>query len=172
MELVVRKNMDWLVSDELKNYICEGFILIKRSENFSEKQKIELIDRLLSMGAGVGWRPKAITINALQLFVQNDFKRPAGIERSHIHHRRDTLNDLLKREWKNDEWWDWYKERDYTILSTRQENRNEKDFPKIKTIDIPLEKNLFLGQRVGYVYGSEEKVFLKEIASKLELIIN
>ena len=50
--------MDWIVNKELKAFICHGFKLIKDSSDYSEKQKIELIDRLLSMGAGVGWRPK------------------------------------------------------------------------------------------------------------------
>ena len=164
----MRNEMDWCVSEDLKKFICNGFKLVRNSTDFSEKQKFQLIDRLLSMGAGAGWRPKAISINALKLFIKNDFKKPKGIERAHIHHRRDTLNELLKKKWENDEWWDWYRERDYTILSTREENRKEKDFHKIKIIKIPLEKNLFLGKRVGYVYGDPEKNFLRNISHKLD----
>ena len=120
--------MDWFViSEDLKKFICNGFELIKNSPDLTEKQKFQLIDRLLSMGAGAGWRPKAISINALKLFVKNDFKKPKGLERAHVYHRRHTLSELLKTKWENDEWWDWYKERDYTILSTREENRKEKD---------------------------------------------
>ena len=74
------------------------------------------------------------------------------------------------KKWENDDWWDWYKERDYTILSTREENRKEKDFHKIKKIEIPLEKNLFLGKRVGFVYGDAEKHFLRNISHKLDEI--
>ena len=159
--------MDWIVNKELKAFICHGFKLIKDSSDYSEKQKIELIDRLLSMGAGVGWRPKKISINALKSFVLNDFKRPKGIERAHLIHRRDTLNELLIKDWRGDEWWDWYKERDYTILSTREENRSEIKLKKDDTFDIPLEKNLFLGKRVGYAYGAKEKEFLRGIAKKL-----
>ena len=95
--------MDWIVNKELKAFICHGFKLIKHSSDYSEKQKIELIDRLLSMGAGVGWRPKKISINALKSFVENDFKRPKGIERAVVH-RRDTLNELLIKDWRGDEW--------------------------------------------------------------------
>ena len=163
--------MDWFViSEDLKKFICNGFELIRNSSDFTEKQKFQLIDRLLSMGAGAGWRPKAISINALKLFVKNDFKKPKGLERAHVHHRRHTLSELLKKKWENDEWWDWYKERDYTILSTREENRKEKEFHKIKKIEIPLEKNLFLGKRVGFVYGDAEKHFLRNISHKLDEI--
>ena len=38
--------MDWIVNKELKAFICHGFKLIKHSSDYSEKQKIELIDRL------------------------------------------------------------------------------------------------------------------------------
>ena len=90
--------MDWFeISEDLKKFICNGFELIRNSPDFTEKQKFQLTDRLLSMGAGVGWRPKAISINALKLFVKNDFKKPKGLERAHVHHRRHTLNELLKK---------------------------------------------------------------------------
>ena len=111
---------------------------------------------------------KKISINALKSFVQNDFKRPKGIERAHVVHRRDTLNELLIKDWRGDEWWEWYRERDYTILSTREENRSEIQLKKCDTFDIPLEKNLFLGKRVGYVYGAKEKEFLKGIAKNIK----
>ncbi len=79
-----------------------------------------------------------------------------------------NLNELLIKDWKGDEWWEWYRERDYTILSTREENRSEIQLKKGDTFDIPLEKNLFLGKRVGYVYGAKEKEFLKGIAKNIK----
>ena len=38
------------------------------------------------------------------------------------------------------------------------------------SIEIPLEKNLFLGKRVGFVYGDAEKHFLRNISHKLDEI--
>ena len=92
------------ISPELKGFICEGFWLIKRSSDYDYKQKVDLLGILFSMGAGTGWRPKQITLNALHLFVDNEFNLPRGLERAHIYHRRDTMKELLERKWENDEW--------------------------------------------------------------------
>lgn len=158
-------------SDELRKLICDGFVIIKKS-NYSENPKKDLIQKkdllgsLLSLGAGAGWRPKALTIGALQLFVDNKFRLPQGLERAHIPHRRDTLKELINTDWIGDEWWDWFKERDYTVLATRAENRDEKNFESLKKFSIPLELNLFWGKRVGFEYGKEERAFLEELAKK------
>lgn len=157
------------VSPELKKFICEGFLIIKNSD-YSYRQKSDLLGSLISMGAGAGWRPKEITIGALKLFVENDFKRPKGLERAHIHHRRDTMRELIESTWNAYEWCDWLKDRDYTVLATRAENRNEKNFENIKKFSIPLDLNLFWGKRVGFEYGDQEKTFIKSLAEKQGLI--
>lgn len=158
------------VPPEIKDYICTGFNLIKNSEEFTFQQKKDLLSSLLSLGAGAGWRPLKITHAAVKLFVENDFKLPKGLERAHFYHRRDTMKELIQRDWEGDEWWEWFKERDYTVLSTRKENRDEKNFHKLKTIDIPNEKMLFWGKRVGFEYGPAEKEFIINNAKKLSLI--
>ena len=117
----------WPVTEELKEYIINGFNIIKKS-NYNYKQKSAALNQLLSLGAGAGWRPKAITIGAIKLFVDNNFKKPKGLERAHEFHRRDTIKILIEKNWKNDEWWEWFYHRDFTILSTRNENRDEKNF--------------------------------------------
>lgn len=155
---------------ELKEYICSGFSLIKNSKEFTEKQRITLLSTLLSLGAGAAWQPIQITHAAVQLFVENDFKKPKGLERAHIYHRRETMTELVQRNWQGDEWWDWYKERDYTVLSTRKENRDEAKFHNVAKIKIPKEQNLFRGQRVGFKYGEMEKRFVIDAAKKLGLI--
>ncbi|MDB9907027.1 hypothetical protein OAD36_03655 [Gammaproteobacteria bacterium] len=151
----------------LKEYICEGFKFIQQSDELEYKQKVDMLGNLFSLGAGTGWRPKAITLGALKLFIENDFKKPLGLERAHKFHRRDTLKTLIETEWKDDEWWDWYAERDYTTLATREENRNEANFENLITFPIPLELNLFWGARVGFEYGKAEKEFLRNLASQL-----
>ena len=151
----------------LKQYICEGFKFIQQSDELEYKQKKIMLENLLSLGAGSGWRPEAITLNALKLFIENDFKKPLGLARAHKFHRRDTYKILIETEWKDYEWWDWYLERDYTTLSTREENRNEANFKNLTTFKIPLELNLFWGARVGFEYKEAEKDFLKDLAKKL-----
>ena len=153
-----------------KEYICEGFSFIHDSEELNYKQKADMLGQLFSLGAGTGWRPKKITQGAVELFIQNDFKLPKGLERAHEHHRRDTVKILLETKWIADEWWDWYIERDYTTLATRAENRDESNFTNLTTYNIPLEKNLFWGKRVGFEYGKEEKEFLLNLAKKQNLI--
>ena len=158
----------WPVTEELKEYIINGFNIIKKS-NYNYKQKSAALNQLLSLGAGAGWRPKAITIGAIKLFVDNNFKKPKGLERAHEFHRRDTIKILIEKNWKNDEWWEWFYHRDFTILSTRHENRDEKNFTKIKKFPIPIELNLFSGMRVGFVYDKKEKLFLQNLVKEITL---
>ena len=129
-----------------------------------------MLESLLSIGAGAGWRPLQITHGALKSFVDNDFKRPKGLERAHQYHRRDTINKLINAQWEGDDWLDWYQDRDYTVLATREENRDESSFKKLAKKDIPPEKSLFRGKRVGYVYGEAEKEFLRNAACELGFV--
>mgnify|MGYP006086353575 CR=1 FL=1 len=158
----------WPVTEELKEYIINGFNIIKKS-NDNYKQKSAVLNQLLSLGAGAGWRPKAITIGALKLFVANNFKKPKGLERAHEFHRRDTIKILIEKKWEKDEWWQWFYNRDFTILSTRSENRDEKNFTKVKKFPIPIELKLFSGKRVGFVYDKEEKLFLQDLTKEISL---
>ena len=154
----------------LKDYICEGFNLIQSSEELDYKEKVDMLASLLSLGAGTGWRPQSITLGALKLFISNTFKLPKGLERAHKYHRRDTMKILIETQWTDNEWWDWLIERDYTILATRAENRDEKNFKHLITYKIPLDLNLFLGKRVGFKYGTSEREFLIKLASENNLI--
>ena len=158
----------WPVTQELKEYIINGFNIIKKS-NYSYKQKSAALNQILSLGAGAGWRPKAITVGAIKLFVANNFKKPKGLERAHEFHRRDTIKILIEKNWENDEWWEWFYDRDFTILSTRNENRDEKNFTKIKKFPIPVELKLFSGMRVGFVYDKKEKLFLQNLVKEISL---
>jgi len=158
------------VSAELKEYICTGFTLIKESKDFNDQEKKNLLSSLLSLGAGVAWRPVEITHEAIKLFVENDFKVPKGLERAHIYHRRDTMRELMNRDWECGEWWEWYKERDYTVLSTRQENRDESNFHSVKKLEVPKDMMLFWGKRVGFEYGQLEKEFIIGAARELGFI--
>ena len=154
----------------LKEYICSGASLIMKLGELNDQQKSLLLGRLLGLGAGAAWQPIGITHKAVKLFVRNDFKKPKGLERAHIKHRRDTMKKLIERLRNNEEWWDWYKERDYTILATRGENRDEANFDKVPKIQIPKEQMLFKGKRVGFEYGDPEKEFIINAARELKLI--
>lgn len=154
-----------ILSPELRKFICEGFLIIKNSE-YPYRQKSDMLGSLISLGAGSGWRPKEITVGALSLFVESGFRLPKGLERAHIYHRRETIKELIETDWEGDEWWEWLKNRDYTVLATRAENRDEKNFEALKKFSIPLELNLFWGKRVGFEYGEQEKAFLRTLAQQ------
>tara|TARA_B100000900_G_C20548008_1_gene703442 strand:- start:60 stop:554 length:495 start_codon:yes stop_codon:yes gene_type:complete len=160
---------------DIKNFIISGFNLIKHSADLTYKNKADSISYLFGIGSLVGilpgWRPKAISHNALCLFVENNFKYPRGLERAHEHHRRDTLYELINNDWNSDdEWWNFFYERDFTILSTRSENRDERNFNQVISYAIPLEENLFLGKKVGFVYSEKEKIFLANLAVEKNLM--
>lgn len=152
------------VSGQLKDYIIQGVSLIQNMDDYSERQRIQLLETILSLGAGAAWQPKAITLGALQAYKNNNFEHIKGLERAHIIPRRETLKEILYRKYPGTDWWDWYVERDYTVLSKRSENRDEKNFEELFKIKIPIEKGLFRGKRVGWVYGEPEKNFLRKIA--------
>jgi hypothetical protein len=155
---------------EFKNFIVRGFHLVRRNHHLSRAEKAEALDKVLSIGATLGilpgWRPKAITHGALSLFAKSDYKLPKGLERAHEHHRRHTIRALLEEHWEDDKWWEYFESRDYTVLSTRSENRRESEFSEIIKYPIPLELNLFRGKRVGFVYGDAEKNFLIDLAAQ------
>mgnify|MGYP001206811412 CR=1 FL=1 len=159
----------------LKNFIINGFNTIKSSNDLTHENKVESIGYLFGIGSLIGilpgWRPKAISHNALLLFIENKFMLPKGLERAHELHRRDTFDQLINNNWKSDEeWWQFYYERDFTILSTRSENRDERNFHQIKKYKVPLDENLFQGKRVGFVYKEKEKEFLIKLAKENNLI--
>lgn len=165
-----------VIQKEIKKIIIDGFKSIKDKEELTYQMKVDLISTLFGMGSLVGilpgWRPKYISHNALLLFIENNFKFPKGLERAHEFHRRETFSELLNRDWlDDDEWWSFFYERDFTTLSTRKENRDEKNFNLIKKYHIPLDLKLFLPKRVGFFYGDKEKEFLKQLAKKSNIFV-
>ena len=91
----------------LKNFIINGFNTIKSSNDLTHENKVESIGYLFGIGSLIGilpgWRPKAISHNALLLFIENKFMLPKGLERAHELHRRDTFDQLINNNWKSDE---------------------------------------------------------------------
>ena len=54
----------WPVTEELKEYIINGFNIIKKSD-YNYKQRSAALNQLLALGVGAGRRPKVITIGSL-----------------------------------------------------------------------------------------------------------
>ena len=66
-----------MLKKDIKKYIMDGFNLIKSSNDLTYKDKVDTIGYLFGIGSLVGilpgWRPKAISHNALCLFIDNEF---------------------------------------------------------------------------------------------------
>ena len=112
------------------------------------------------------WRVIGITEKAVLRFAQYEFKYKArmGINRSHIYQRSLRNKALLaKTDWKLDEWWNYFYDRDECILATSSENMSKEELkPSFKVPD-----NLFRssGHRVGV--KKDESLFLKKIYEEL-----
>ena len=65
--------------------------------------KHRMLHHLMDMD---GWIVIGITEAALKKFIENDFKRPKGINRSHIFQRSKTSQMMLERkDWDTKSWW-------------------------------------------------------------------
>jgi hypothetical protein len=112
------------------------------------------------------WRVIGVTPAALDIFAANDFKRPAGlIQRGHRADRSSTAHELFyvrSDVMPMDEFFEYFLERDQTVLMTKQENKTRPggEFPSF--IPVPLTKQLFpCGTLVGWQHRKAEVEFLR-----------
>jgi len=67
--------------------------------------KHRMLHHLMDMDKD-GWIVIGITEAALKKFIENDFKRPKGINRSHIFQRSKTSQMMFERkDWDIKSWW-------------------------------------------------------------------
>lgn len=112
------------------------------------------------------WRVIGITPAALEIFAANDYKRPAGmIQRGHRADRSSTAHELFyvrATAMPMDEFFDFFLERDETVLMTKQENKSRPGGAFPDFIPIPREAQLFpCGTLVGWQHRKHEVDFLR-----------
>jgi|TARA_B110000305_G_C18974540_1_gene418687 hypothetical protein len=152
-----------MTDNELKQIIFDGFESIKNIKNITPSVRHRMLGSLLSMNKN-SWVVIGITKAALIKFIENDYKRPKGVNRSHIDQRSKTSKIMFERnDWTVNSWWKFYKDRDKCILATSSENMN-KD-PDIIFADVP--SGLFKTSGFAYNVKDKEKKFLMEISKKL-----
>ena len=152
-----------MVDDDLKQTIFDGFKAIKKIKNITPSVRHRMLGSLLSMNKN-SWIVIGITKAALIKFIENDYKRPKGVNRSHIAQRSETSKIMFERDdWTVNSWWKFYIDRDKCILATSSENMN-KD-PDIIFADVP--SGLFKTRGFAYDVKDNEKKFLMEISKKL-----
>jgi hypothetical protein len=114
------------------------------------------------------WKVVGITLEALILFKENDFKRPPRlIQRGHKINRVDTARQLFDRSTPAllDEFFHIFLENDETVLMTAEQNR-QKEVPKyIIFINNPNAKLFPSGTLVGWQHRQIEIEFLRELYS-------
>ena len=152
-----------MTDNELKQIIFDGFESIKKIKNITPSVRHRMLGSLLSMNKN-SWVVIGITKAALIKFIENDYKRPKGVNRSHIDQRSKTSKIMFERNnWTVNSWWKFYKDRDKCILATSSENMN-KDHDIIFA-DVP--NGLFKTRGFAYDVKDKEKNFLMEISKKL-----
>ena len=127
---------------------------------------VEGADRILKRVAGeptAAYFRKIFSIKGVKI-IENDFKRPKGVNRSHINQRSETSRIMFEKDsWDMDSWWEFYEESDKCILATSSENM-DKD-PEIIFAKVP--EGLFKTRGFAYIVKDEEKAFLKKISANL-----
>ena len=126
----------------------------------------EIMGGIYYIASDYPWPVIGITNDLLEIFKNNDFKKPSSkefkITRSHVNHRRDFFQEIFKEENKEkikskDDLRNYFMKKDMCILSEKKTNKKIPDIYKNKdywVLEGPY-KNLFYAQVKGW--GHDEK---------------
>jgi len=144
-------------TEELKKTIFNGFLKIQEMEGVPPYTKHRMLQNLMGMNKN-SWIVIGITEAALEKFKENDYKRPKGVNRSHIFQRSETSRIMLqKTDWDIESWWDFHVQRDECVLATSSENMDKE--PDIIKYEVP--RGLFKARGFAFIVSNAEKAFLK-----------
>ena len=148
-------------TEELKKIIFNGFLKIQEMEGVPPYTKHRMFQNLMGMNKD-SWIVIGITEAALEKFKANDYKRPKGVNRSHIFQRSETSQKMFeKTDWDIENWWNFYVERDECVLATSSENMDKE--PDIIKYEVP--RGLFKTRGFAITVSNAEKEFLKGLDS-------
>lgn len=125
-------------------------------------RRVRMLTELLGSYAD-NWIVTGVTVEALKVFEQHDFRRVSrmGINRSHLVDRHKTYTQMIDGpEMTADEWWKFYRENDKTILATSSENMSNA-FSDVHSIDTEL--GLFRTSGFTWKHNNAEANLLREI---------
>ena len=146
-----------------KEDLYNDFLLIKDMRAPTAK-RARMLGELLSCHED-HWQVVGITKVALEVFESHDFKRVShmGINRSHIIPRHQTYTTMIEGpNLSCDDWYDFYRANDQTILATSSENMSN-GFSKIYPIDTS--KGLFKSHGFSWKHKEPEISFLRSVAT-------
>lgn len=115
------------------------------------------------------WRPTHISFSALQEIVNGthtNIQRAHGVVGDRLDRYDRTISVLSGHEKKFDEWWEFYKNHDTTVLITKIEHSLDKKFTFEELVPLPQETDLF--KRGGFSFRFRKKHELKWAKSTLE----
>lgn len=145
--------------DQLKETIFNGFLKLQEMEGVPLYTKHRMLQNLMGMNKN-SWIVIGITEAALEKFKENDYKRPKGVNRSHIFQRSETSRIMLeKTDWDIESWWDFYVQRDECVLATSSENMDKE--PDVVKYVVP--RGLFKTQGFAFTVKNAEKEFLRNL---------
>lgn len=114
------------------------------------------------------WRVIGITKAALDEFAKNDFKRPSRqLQRGHKYDRSSTAQLLYfdrSEPMPLDEFYEFFLERDKTVIMTNAENKHTKNAAFPAYIEIDINAELFpSGSLIGWQHRKNEMEFLQSL---------
>jgi hypothetical protein len=144
---------------------CHRYYLQVFDWNIPIKNKVRVFGDLVPYANPICWRIVGITKDALAVFANHDFRKVSrmGVNRGHLVDRNDTCTHLFTHRFKDVwEWWQYYYERDKTVLMTSSENVSgaHSEIFEITT-------GLFISSGFAWKHGKQEIQFLKELHSKI-----
>ncbi|MGE0983794.1 hypothetical protein [Ralstonia pseudosolanacearum] len=148
-------------------YTAQFHAIRSYPEGFTKADATRMLTSL--MGARPwSWRVVGVTSAALDLFAANDFMRPPHqLQRGHKQDRSSTAQALyldIAEPMSLVQFFDFFLERDKTVIMTNEENKHRPDGVFPDYIDIDPMLGLFpSGTLVGWQHRKQEIKFLREL---------
>ncbi|OGT00542.1 MAG: hypothetical protein A3F73_06990 [Gallionellales bacterium RIFCSPLOWO2_12_FULL_59_22] len=139
-------------------------------EGFRDNDTTRLLTALMGSKPW-SWKVVGVTPEALDLFKQNNFKRPPRlIQRGHKINRVETARQLFDRPTPImlDEFIHIFLKNDETVLMTAEQNR-KKDFPNYIPINNSNAELFPSGSLVGWQHRQVEIDFLRHLYANQEV---
>ena len=132
-------------------------------------KRVRMLTELLG-GYKDNWIVTGVTKEALKVFEQHNFRKASrmGINRSHLVDRHKTYTHMIEGpEMTAEEWWQFYRDNDKTVLATSSENMTN-NFSHAYTVDTEL--GLFRTRGFAWTHNKAEAKFLEEMYNAFLLI--
>jgi hypothetical protein len=162
-------NDDGLRAALYRVYVAQFEAISKFPTSFTKNDANRMLTSLMGSRPW-SWRVVGITDAALEVFAAHDFKRVRGlVERGHLADRSQTAYELFfnrQSVMELGEFFEFFLERDKTVLMAKYENKSRSGGPIPLYTPIPMERELFpCGTLIGWQHRPREIEFLRQLHS-------